>query len=216
MQDAIANRWAPTVHRSAPHWESLRQLNHRFLDLVAAQGGAFAPDGWAPAARCGLSAGIVALMVPLSRSQRAAAAGCPYALFDFRFQDEDRWCESLQPALPGRIADEPVVDAERIDFVRLALFFAWHVASRAGLETQLLLGMSDRTVGALRHLTVDALPALALREAGNLTARWSECGAYWRALIGAAARSDDSTLRRVQLYGLQLAAAARLQPAPGS
>ena len=72
--------------------------------------------------------------------------------------------------------------------------------------------MRSDTAHAFRRITVDSLPALAATEAANLTARWSDCGAYWTALVSAAARADPAALRRVQLYGLQLAAAARLPP----
>jgi hypothetical protein len=74
--------------------------------------------------------------------------------------------------------------------------------------------MHGNTVEAFRSISVDALPVLALAEAANLTARWSGCRAYWSALISAAARPDPVALRRVQLSGLQLAAAAQLPSEP--
>jgi hypothetical protein len=92
----------------------------------------------------------------------------------------------------------------------LALFYAWHVSSTAGLAAQFLLGMSPVTVNSFRELGVNSLPGLAASEAVNLSARWRNSAAYWNALIGAAERADSTALRRVQLYGLQLAAAARL------
>ena len=61
MQDAIVGSWAQDSHLSAGILESLRDLNHRFLDLAAARA------EWA--------AGQVAALSP---EQRAAAAGCPY------------------------------------------------------------------------------------------------------------------------------------------
>jgi hypothetical protein len=51
---------------------------------------------------------------------------------------------------------------------------------------------------------------LAVTEAKHLTARWSDCIVYWSALVGAASVSNPGALRRVQLHGLQLAAASRL------
>ena len=56
----------------------------------------------------------------------------------------------------------------------------------------------------------DRLPSLAATEATNLTARWNSCATYWQALTGAATRPNSVHLRRIQLYGLQLTAAARL------
>src|SRR6266404_1732698 len=153
MQDAFVGNWAQESHLSAEILGSLRDLNHRFLDLTASR-----TTDW-----------VAGRVAPLSAAQRAAAAGCPYALFD-----------------------------------------AWHVASSAGLKAQLLLGMNGATAAAFRGITVNHLPALVATEAGYLSARWSGCTAYWGALTDAASRADPAALRRVQLYGLQLAAAARL------
>jgi hypothetical protein len=97
-----------------------------------------------------------------------------------------------------------------VEFARLALFFAWHVASTAKLAAQLLFGMHEDTAAAFREATIDCLPSLAETEAVHLTARWNDCPAYWSALTGAASRQNAAGLRRIQLYGLQLAAAARL------
>jgi hypothetical protein len=146
----------------------------------------------------------------LSAVQRAAAAGCPYALFDLRFQDDGHWRVRLQNLGAWRVADESVADDDTVNFVRLALFYAWHVASGAGIAPQLLLGMNGDTATALRRITVNQLPALVVTESANLSARWSDCTAFWSALTGAASRADPQALRRVQLSGLQLAAASRL------
>jgi hypothetical protein len=204
MQDAYVGGWARESHWSAGILESLRELNHQFLDLAAAR------TGWV--------AGQVAV---LSAAQRAAAAGCPYALFDLRFHDDGHWRERLQGLRSWYVADESAADDQGHDqgddhtvgFVRLALFYAWHVASSEGLKTQLLLGMNGGTAVEFRRITVNQLPTLAATEAKHLSARWSGCATYWNALTSAALRTDLKALRRVQLHGLQLAAAARL-PGP--
>jgi hypothetical protein len=194
MQEAFVGSWAQDSHLSAETMGSLRDLNHRFLDLAAAR------SEWA--------AGRVAALSP---AQRAAAAGCPYALFDLRFQDDAYWQLRLQACGSWRVADESsAADEATASFVRLALFYAWHVAAGAGLKAQLLLGMNGNTAAAFRRTTLNQLPALVATEAAHLSARWSGCMAYWSALTAAAARPDPAALRRVQLYGLQLAAAARL------
>ena len=193
MQDAFVGSWTQDSHLSAEDLGSLRDLNHRFLDLAAAR------TEW-----------VTGRVAPLSAAQRAAAAGCPYALFDLRFEDEGHWQLRLQTSGSWRVADEPAVDDATVSFVRLALFYAWHVASGAGLKAQLLLGMNGATAAAFRRVTVNHLPALAASEAKHLSARWSGCTAYWSALTAAASRADPKALRRVQLHGLQLAAAARL------
>ena len=196
MQDAFVGSWAQDSHLSAEVLGSLRDLNHRFLDLAAAR------TEW-----------VTDRVAPLSAAQRAAAAGCPYALFDLRFEDDGHWQLRLQTSGSWRVADEPAVDDATVRFVRLALFYAWHVASGGGLKAQLLLGMSGATAAAFRRVTVNQLSALAASEARHLSARWSGCTAYWSALTTAASRADPAALRRVQLHGLQLAAAARLPDA---
>ena len=199
MQDAYIGNWTQQPHLSREHLTSMRGLNGRFLDLAG--------TGL-------LSPGLARQVGALSPAQRISAANCPYALFDLRFEDDGHWRGRLQAAGAWRIADDPEVDAEIVDFVRLALFYTWHVASSAGLAAHLLLGMHANTAEAFRGISVDALPALALAEAANLTARWSNCSSYWTALIGAAARHDPVALRRVQLSGLQLAAASQLPSEP--
>jgi hypothetical protein len=205
MQEATVGGWAQESHLSAEVLGSLRDLNHRFLDLAASGGGE-----WCAAGCAGPPAGLAGQVAPLSAAQREAAAGCPYALFDLRFQDDAHWRGRLQDSRAWRVADESLAGGDAANFVRLALFYAWHVASSAGLKAQLLLGMNGNTAAAFRRITVNQLPALAVTETAHLTARWSNCSAFWNALTAAAARTDPAALRRVQLHGLQLAAAERL------
>jgi hypothetical protein len=204
MQDAIVGSWAQEPQLPPATLESLRALNHRFLDLAAER-----TNDWV-ACGGGSSLRLAGQVAPLSAVQRAAAAGCPYALFDLRFQDDGHWRVRLQNLGAWRVADESVADDDTVNFVRLALFYAWHVASGAGIAPQLLLGMNGDTATALRRITVNQLPALVVTESANLSARWSDCTAFWSALTGAASRADPQALRRVQLSGLQLAAASRL------
>jgi len=204
MQEAIVGSWAQESHLSAETLGSLRDLNHRFLDLAAA-----GSCDWARPRGAKLSPGLAGQVALLSAAQRAAAAACPYALFDLRFQDDGHWGRRLRHAGEWRVADESVVD-DTASFVRLALFYAWHVASGAGLKAQLLLGMNDATATAFRGITVNHLPALVVTEAVHLSARWGDCTVFWNALTAAASRTEPAALRRVQLHGLQLAAAARL------
>jgi hypothetical protein len=199
VHDRIIGDWAQESRLTAQHLNSMRGLNHRFLDLAGAKA-----HEW----------GVGTRIAPLSRPQRAAAANCPYALFDLRFEDDAHWRGRLQAGYPKGIADELRVDEDTRDFTRLALFYGWHVAASSRVAAHVLLGMRSETSDAFRRIPLDALPSLVATEAVNLTARWSDCGAYWTALIGAAARADPAALRRVQLSGLQIAAAARLPGEP--
>jgi hypothetical protein len=203
MQDALFGSWARRSHFAglAP----LHDLNHRFLDLVGSRAGGFRQRD-----NLRLPEEAAARVTPLTTAQRAAAASCPYALFDLRFHDDDHWRSRLGLAGEWRVADEGAVERDIADFVRLALFYAWHIATTTRLAAQLILGMNEHTVAAFRGVTLNCLPALVASEAANLTARWSDSDVYWPALLYAASRADVTRLRRIQLFGLQLAAASRL------
>jgi hypothetical protein len=177
---------------------SLRELNRRYLGIAVSAGSAL----------------LLPRVAGLSPAQLAAAADCPYALFDLRFGDEQYWSRRLLSQSVWHIADAPLVAPEVVEFARLALFYVWHVASGAPLHAQLLLGMPRNVAAAFALLTVDRLPGIAIAEACNLTPRWHTCDAYWNALIDAAARPSAAALRRAQLRGIQFAAAARLPQEP--
>jgi len=205
MQEAFVGGWARQPHFSVETLGSVHDLNHRFLDLIGAPAG-----DWSTTGRLKLPGEVSAQVAPLYAAQRAAAANCPYALFDLRFHDDEHWRTRLGKVDHWRIADESLPEDDTVNFVRLALFYAWHVAATANLAGQLLLGMSELTAAAFRSVTLNRLPALVAGEVDTLTARWCTSGAFWGALVRAASRKDEARLRRVQLFGLQLAAAARL------
>jgi hypothetical protein len=205
MQDAFVGGWTRQPHFSIEVLAPLHDLNHRFLDLLGARAG-----DWRALDGVNLPREVTAQVAPLSPAQRAAAAHCPYALFDLRFQDDEHWQTRLARAGLWRVADETTVEEDTANFVRLALFYAWHVASGAKLAAQLQLGMTEHTAAAFRSVTLNCLPALVASEAANLTVRWCTSNVYWNALIRAASRRDSARLRRIQLFGLQLAAVARL------
>ena len=205
MQDVHVGNWARDAQVSVETLDSLRELNHRFVDLVSNEAG-----GWSATHRAGVPVELPGRLAPLSAAQRKALANCPYALFDLRFHNDEHWRGRLQTAPRWSVCDDAVGDETTRDFVRVALFFAWHVASTAGLAARFLLGMNETTVTAFRGVTIDCIPALAATESAHLTARWSDCATYWDALTSAASRPNAAMLRRVQLSGLQLVAAAQL------
>jgi hypothetical protein len=205
MKDAEIRQGVREPQVPAALLESVRELNHRFLELVAVQA-----DDWNSSRRAGLPMGVSEQLAPLSTTQKNAAANCPYVLFDLRFDDAAWWSARLLEDGRWHVADAPPVDEHTLQFASLALFFAWHVASTGGPAPRLLLGMGEATAAAFRTLTVDRVPSVAVTVAGVLTARWSNCANYWFALAAAASRTNVHALRRIQLYGLQLAAAARL------
>jgi hypothetical protein len=199
MQDPVL--WTRQASFAAHPLAALRELNRRFLDLAAVH--SESPGDLK------MPKETAAPIASLSAEARAAAADCPYALFDLRFHDEVHWRARLGES--WRIADEAEVADDVTAFTSLALFYAWHLAWTPKLAAQLWLGMPESTAAAFRAASLDRLPALAASEAVNLSARWSTSTFYWRALTSAAARGDPRRLRRVQLFGLQLGA-ARLLP----
>jgi hypothetical protein len=205
MQDAIETRTTRDSRVPLEMLESVRELNHRFLDLVAGHS-----CDWVSRPRLRLPSEVAERVAPLSSAQRRAAANCPYALFDLRFEDGSFWQARLATVNRWSVADAGSGDPTTLNFVNLALFFAWHVASTEPLASRILLGMSDVTAATFRAATIDCLPGLVADAAADLTARWSNWHAYWSALTNAVAQPNSPDLRRIQLYGLQLAAAARL------
>ena len=117
MQDAFL--WARQASFPAQTLASLRELNHRFLDLAAAH--SESPGDLK------MPKETAAPIASLSAEARAAAADCPYALFDLRFHDDAHWRARLGES--WRIADEAAVADDVTAFTRLALFYAWHLAS---------------------------------------------------------------------------------------
>ena len=100
MQEAFVGGWAGQPHFSVEMLGTLHDLNYRFLDLVGAPPGM--PDGqllddkWPARGRLKLPGEVAAQVAPLSAAQRAAAANCPYALFDLRFHDDEHWRARLR------------------------------------------------------------------------------------------------------------------------
>ena len=211
MQESMIGSWAQESRLTGEIHLSLRNLNHQFLDLMSARDRVRTHDWIDPQPRAAAEE-IAEYLAPLSARQRSLAADCPYALFDLRFQDSAHWSRRLKVADICASAEECSMSAETVNFARLALFFAWHVTTRTPLNARLVLGMSETTVDAFRALTVNGLVALAATESCQLTARWSASQGYWRALLGGALHQEGPALRRAQLFGLQLAAAAQLPP----
>lgn len=205
MQEAFVGGWLHRPHFSPEALAPLHDLNHRFLDVLAAQ-----RDDWHAVPHLPEGQELGGALAALSPAQRHAAARCPYAIFDLRFHDDEHWRQHFERPGSWRVADGAAHDGETVEFVRLALFYAWHVACSAQLDAQVLLGMNEYTASAFRKVTLNSLPRLASSAAPELRPRWGTRARFWSALLRAATRSDGECLRRAQLFGLQLSAAARL------
>ncbi len=189
MRPAMVSRWTREPLLSAEMTRNLRDLNAAFLELD----GIVAPP-----------------LASLTPSQRAVLANCPFALFDLRFHDHDHWRRHLRGAAGCCVAETPAAEQRVVAFVRIALFYAWHLATTARHEASLLFGIPELTADVFAEAGPAQLMSIAAVQAVNLATRWSHCDAYWGSLADAAERADPANLRRVQLSGLQLVAAARL------
>jgi hypothetical protein len=183
----------------------LRDLNLRFLDLAASRESGSRHD-----AALRLPNDAALSIAPLSRAQRAAAANCPYALFDLRLSDDARWRARAMTCGDWIAEDQSTVAQDLVSFVRQALFYAWHIASTSRPGLQLWLGMAEKTAAMFRGMTLNGVSALAASEASQLTARWYGSTFFWNTLTLAASRDDGARLREIHLFGLQLAAGALL------
>jgi hypothetical protein len=194
MQDAFP--WTRQPSFTAHTLTSLRELNQRFLDLAVAHSDHFRLPG-----------GASEQLERLSARERAAAADCPYAVFDLSLHDDAHWRSRLGAAW---CVAEVAVDPDVAAFVRLALFYAWHLADTPKLGSRLWLGMTEPTAAAFRAASLERLPALASSEGTHLSVRWPKSAYFWNSLARAAAQGDSRRLRQVQLLGLQISAAPLL------
>jgi hypothetical protein len=115
MRDAELDNWKRDSQIPAELHLSLRALNYRFLELITAL-----PPGWDPP-RQGVDGAIFTQIAELSSAQRAAAANCPYALFDLHFHDEAHWRARL--GAPVGFVAEPILGKCRDAGVREAGHF---------------------------------------------------------------------------------------------
>ena len=199
MQDA--HLWTRQAGFAAQTLASLRELNHRFLDLAAAHSESpgdlkMQQDTAAPIAACRKRHAPRRRAVPMRSSICASTTMRTGAHVSAK-------AGASRTRRPLRTMSRP----SRV----------WRCSTRGtsprlrSSGAQLWLGMPDSTAAAFRAASLERLPALAASEGVNLSARWSTSTFYWKALASAAARGDLRRLRRVQLFGLQLGA-ARLLP----
>lgn len=199
MQEAVGV-WAEGPCLLGESQRALRDLNLRFLDLL--------PQGWWRG-HLGLTPALISAIEALPRERRAVLADCPYALFDLRFADDAHWRTRLSAPWHWQVADQ-TDQPEKREFAGLSLFYAWHVAARGLEQGQLQLGMGRETVAAFRGVKLNEIALIADLEAEQLRARWHQYPGFWAALLSGATSADPRVLKRTQLYGLQLTAAARL------
>ena len=185
--------------------DSIREANAGFLALVAERR-ADRPG----AGVFGLTAAAAADIASLDAVGRRAAAGCPYTLFNLRFEDGAFWTAvAREPggAGSGSLSDEAT-------FARTAVFLAWHLARSSGLTAALVLGMTAEVHRAWRSLPLSALDRAASAALPHLAARWGDHPLFWPKLLDAAVPPDRGRADAVRMLGLQLLAAEGIGAGP--
>jgi hypothetical protein len=177
---------------------AIRQTNEGFLALVAERHAARPGSG-----AFGLTGAAAAGIAALDAAGRRAAAGCPYTLFNLRFEDTAFWAgvaHEARLAGSGSLADEAT-------FARTAVFLAWHLAQQSGLTAAVVLGMTAPVQRAWRSLPLSAIDRAATVALPHLAARWGDHPLFWPKLVEPVQRTDRARGASVQLLGLQLLAA---------
>ena len=181
---------------------SIRETNLAFLVLLAGAG----------SESLGVNPAAVARIRELDAAGLAAVADCPYTLFNLRFEDADFWRGfALESAQPRQSAA-----TERVSFVRMAVFLAWHLARSNELAASLVLGMTPDVQRAWREIPLSALERAAPGVLAHLQARWGRHPTFWIKLLSTAAPAARERAEAVRLLGLQLLAADGAWPPGGA
>jgi len=202
-----------------PQWgdasclEPVRELNERFLDLLAR---AARLDG----EHCQLD--IVRLHLDLwlglPDAIRVRAAQFPFLLVNVHFERDEWWQQSadghsdngtvLSNVLPRKLAIELMHDA---------LLLAWHIA-RSNSTANVLLAMSPGVATAVANLRLCDIRRLAQSQHRHLRPRWEQLPLFWRHLLHAAGSSDGDAIDNLRVHGVQMidTASFSLAPNPGS
>jgi hypothetical protein len=204
-------------------------INAAGVDLLVQQ----ATEAVAPRAGAGPAKPAVVLppgpsaqaWLELDAPQRRRLAAQPMLLFGIGFEDGARWQALSDGVLaadaPRRIAESWPRPAP-VQYARLLVHYAWHLARTAPLTAGLVAGMAGASAAALRACHVEHLDVLADRSAQWLRPRWLDAPCLWNDLLRVARAEANAglarsvALRAVQRAGAALAAAAASAPAPDS
>jgi hypothetical protein len=198
-----------------PQWhdasclEPVRELNERFLDLLA---GAARLDG----ERCALD--IVRLhldlWLALPAAIRVRAAQFPFLLVNVHFERDEWWQQNTNGRLgkgtspPNGLPRKPAVE-----LMHDALLLAWHIA-RSNPTANVLLAMSPRVATEVANLRLCDIRRLAENQHRHLRPRWEQLPFFWRHLLHAAGSSDSDAIDNLRVHGVQMLDTASFTLAP--
>jgi hypothetical protein len=184
--------------------ESLTEVNHRCLGLLADQALTLGPQGEAPLRQVG------ELWRALDERARWQAAACPYLLVDAFFGEPQRWQRVRGPRV-GDGFGEPYASfftvPQTVAVARMVFVLAWSLVIGHAPGARLILGIHPQCASFLGACTVAQVHELAERYSGWLRPRWLKRVRLWRQMLVAAAEGDAVTLERSRMQGLQMLAA---------
>ncbi len=180
--------------------DSIREANLQFIGLVALRSAAGRAES------LGIPFAVAARIRDLAPAAREEIAGCPYTLFNMRFEDAAYW----RGLGAEDVAAPPAAD---LAVARTGAFLAWHLAQSNELGASLALGMGPAAKRAWRGIPVSAIDSLAAGALRQLRARWGSHPTFWPALVASTGPAARSRAEAVRLLGLQLLAADGHWPA---
>ena len=203
----IARQWQKNSILNPALLEQLYEINHIYLDMLAlgtrawigSQQHLFLPDP------------VTASLMELDAARRAAAAKCPFTLFNAQFQNASFWI-SLASDVATRESVELFADTDNkrngsTSFTEMALFYAWHLVRSHPHAAQLLLGMKSQTLNAFKHLSLARLKYLSTARPDLITPRWPERTRFWKVMLSAARQGAEERIVELRLVGVQMIAA---------
>jgi hypothetical protein len=197
---------APSLHSNTPFAKrllrDLHSLNREYLSLLAGS------DCRSSAidSEQALPDTVARSLIRLSEPERAAISRCPYALFDLALEDAQRWRHILM-LKQSRVRAEPRVgEAQMLEFVRTALFVAWHAVQIDITFARFSFGMHPESASRLAGLSVGSMTVAASHAVEWLGPRWSNNACFWPDLIRFAASDAVTQFQASKLLGCQLLA----------
>jgi hypothetical protein len=203
----IARRWQKSSILNPAILEQLYEINRIYLDMLAlgtrawigTQQNLILPDP------------VTASLMDLDAAHRAAAAKCPFSLFNAQFQNGSFWM-SLVSSGVVRESAQLFVDPENAragsnSFAELALFYTWHLVRSHPHAARLLLGLKQQTLTAFRQLSLARLKYLSTERPDLITPRWPERTRFWKAMLSAAQQGAEQRIAELRLVGVQMIAA---------
>jgi hypothetical protein len=184
--------------------ESLTEVNHRCLGLLAEQALTLAPQSQ-PALRQ-----VGELWRALDERARWQVAACPYLMVDAFFGEPQRWQWVRGPRV-GDGSGEPYASfftvPQTVAVARMVFVLAWSLVIGHSAGARLILGIHPQCASLLGACTVTQVHELAERYSGWLRPRWLKRVRLWRQMLVAAADGDAVNLERARMQGLQMLAA---------